>query len=281
MTEPRPGRLVTGLGCDRGVRVLVAVIDGPAREMCRRHELQGEAAVLASEALVAATLLSSQLKGEEQLTFNVLGERPPFQFVADVRDGIGVRARLDVTGELPTGEELRFDGLMAMHKFLGDKELYKGLADVQDGTVVEGLQGFLDRSIQVDGVVRLRAALGEDGEVVVASGMIVERLPDMDADEFTSLVEHPLRDDFETVMTVFAFGQLAGTEVEVLDSQKVTFSCHCSAERVHSMLRALGRDELESMLAEQGQAEIICHFCNEQYLVGEEGLRELIDAMGD
>lgn len=281
MSDPRPGRLVTALACDRRVRVLVAVIDGPAREMCRRHELEGVPAVLASEALVAATLLSSQLKGEEQLSFNVHGERPPFQFVADVRDGIAVRARLDATGELPPGEDLRFDGLMAMHKFLGEKELYKGMAEVQDGTVVEGLQGFLDRSIQVDGIVRLRAALGEDGEVVVASGMIVERLPDMDADEFTSLVEQPLRDDFETVMTVFAFGQLAGSPVEVLDSQKVTFSCHCSAERVHSMLRALGRDELETVLAEQGQAEITCHFCNEHYVVGEDGLRELIDAMGD
>lgn len=280
MPKLRSGRLVTALGCDRGVRILVAVIDGPAREMCRRHELEGAAAVFASEGLVAAALLSSQLKGHEQLSVNIHGERPGFQFVADVREGITVRARLDTHAALPDGEEVRFDGLMAMHKFLEEKELYKGVAEVRDGTVVEGLQGFLDRSIQVDGLVRLRARLGEDGEIVEASGIIVERLPGMEPEDFTSLVEQPLNDDFDTVMTVFAFGQLAGAPVEVLDSQKVTFSCHCSAERVHSMLRALGRDELESMIDEQGQAEITCHFCNERYVVDEGGLRALIDSLG-
>lgn len=278
MSESPSGRLVTALGCDRRVRVLVAVIDGPAREMCRRHALQGSAAVAASEGLVAATLLSSQLKGHEQLSFNIHGEQPDFRFVADVREGVAVRARFDAPHALPDAE-LRFDGLVAMHKFLDDKELYRGMAEVEGGTIVEALQGFLDRSIQVDGIVRLRARLSDEGDLQVASGILVERLPDMEAAEFTGLVEQPLREDLDTVLNTFAFGQLAGSPVEVLDSQRVDFSCHCSEERVLSMLRALGREELQAMLDEDGQAEITCHFCNECYLVDSDGLRGLIDSL--
>ena len=155
MADPSSGRLVTALALDRRVRVLVAVIDGPAREMCRRHALQGGAAVAASEGLVSATLLSSQLKGREQLSLNIHGEQPEFRFVADVRGGIAVRARLDCPRALPDAG-LRFDGLVAMHKFLEDKELYRGMAEVADGTLVEALQGGGARICRVQRALAVR-----------------------------------------------------------------------------------------------------------------------------
>jgi molecular chaperone Hsp33 len=43
------------------------------------------------------------------------------------------------------------------------------------------------------------------------------------------------------------------------------FACTCSRERVGNMLRSLGRDEIESIIAEQGQVEVGCDFCGAQY----------------
>ena len=43
------------------------------------------------------------------------------------------------------------------------------------------------------------------------------------------------------------------------------FACTCSRERVSGMLRSLGRDEIESIIAEQGQVEVGCDFCGAQY----------------
>jgi molecular chaperone Hsp33 len=43
------------------------------------------------------------------------------------------------------------------------------------------------------------------------------------------------------------------------------FACTCSRERVSSMLRSLGVVEVESIVAEQGQVEVGCEFCGEQY----------------
>jgi molecular chaperone Hsp33 len=43
------------------------------------------------------------------------------------------------------------------------------------------------------------------------------------------------------------------------------FACTCSRERVSGMLRSLGREEVESILAEQGQVEVACDFCGAQY----------------
>jgi molecular chaperone Hsp33 len=44
------------------------------------------------------------------------------------------------------------------------------------------------------------------------------------------------------------------------------FACTCSRERVGDMLRSLGHEEIDSIIAEQGQVEIGCDFCGQHYL---------------
>ena len=43
------------------------------------------------------------------------------------------------------------------------------------------------------------------------------------------------------------------------------FACTCSRERVAGMLRNLGREEIDSIIAEQGQVDIGCDFCGLHY----------------
>lgn len=54
-------------------------------------------------------------------------------------------------------------------------------------------------------------------------------------------------------------------DVRMFESSPVFFHCRCSRERVISMLRALGGDELRSILAERGNVEVRCDFCNRAY----------------
>jgi molecular chaperone Hsp33 len=59
------------------------------------------------------------------------------------------------------------------------------------------------------------------------------------------------------------------------------FSCFCSHERVESVLRSLGAEELQSMLDEDGEAEVVCHFCNEKYHFNRDDLEALIQQLND
>jgi molecular chaperone Hsp33 len=43
------------------------------------------------------------------------------------------------------------------------------------------------------------------------------------------------------------------------------FACSCSRERVGSLLHALGPDELQALVAEQGGAQVRCEFCGQAY----------------
>jgi molecular chaperone Hsp33 len=45
----------------------------------------------------------------------------------------------------------------------------------------------------------------------------------------------------------------------------VRFGCRCNSARVEGVLRALGSDEIRSILAEQGAVTVTCEFCGRPY----------------
>jgi molecular chaperone Hsp33 len=49
------------------------------------------------------------------------------------------------------------------------------------------------------------------------------------------------------------------------EPQTPHFACTCSRERVGQMLKTLGREEIDSVVAERGEVEIGCEFCGQQY----------------
>jgi molecular chaperone Hsp33 len=57
----------------------------------------------------------------------------------------------------------------------------------------------------------------------------------------------------------------AEDDVRMFQSAPVFFRCRCSRERVGNMLRALGREEVDSVLEEFGQVEVRCEFCSRAY----------------
>jgi molecular chaperone Hsp33 len=54
-------------------------------------------------------------------------------------------------------------------------------------------------------------------------------------------------------------------DVRLFESAPVYFRCRCSRERVIGMLRSLGAEEIRSVLAERGEVEVRCDFCNKAY----------------
>lgn len=269
------GRIVHAVACERQVRVLVAVVDGPARELCRRHQLGPLSSRLAAEGLAAIALLSGQMKGDERQTVRIFSDRPKFTLEVDLYPDETLRARFE-PADLREPADGAFDGIIAVQKFVEDRQIYRGVADVQHETVEATLQRFYTQSVQVDAIVRVHAALDAAGKVRFAAGLIVERFPDMPSETFHALFDAALSQDFQALMTTFAFGQLAGSEVEVLEARDMRYRCPCSRERALNTLATLGADDLEKLLAEQGETSVTCHFCNEIYAFDAPALQNLI-----
>jgi molecular chaperone Hsp33 len=280
-TTPAPGVLIRALLADRAVRVLIVEAHGPAREAARRHDLSPAASQFTAEAMVAAALLSSHLKGDEQLTLQIQGSQPRLAIYVDQTADGRQRARTSPAHLPKTGP---LSGAMLAIKSVDDREVYRGITEIE-GSIERALSTHLGDSAQVDAVLRVHVACGDDGLVHSAAGLLLERLPpeadlpSISSEAFAERYSFLADADAAQLMTELAFGNLQGEALEILDSRPLVWQCRCSIERVRTSLSALGTDTLAEMIAEDGGAEVTCHFCNEVYHLDAAALEAIRQAL--
>jgi molecular chaperone Hsp33 len=72
---------------------------------------------------------------------------------------------------------------------------------------------------------------------------------------------------------------LDGFGVEILARHPVGYVCKCSEDKVARALRSMGRKELESLIAEAGEARVTCQFCDKEYVFDGAALRQLAEGL--
>jgi len=280
-SPPAPARghdhgIARGLAFDGQARFLLVRADAPAQETARRHGLSGSAALIAAEGLVSTALLGAHVKGEERITVQVQTEGDRLSYMGELREGGLIRARFRPS-RLGPPHTLR--GQMLTIRSLGARELYRGISAIEDESFGTALQRHVHESTQVDVRVSVEARLAADGTPTRAWGLLLERLPETDAESFARWASVTIGQSVDDLDAELALGRLGGTAVEVLEAGPLTFSCTCSRDRVLGTLQALGAEDLSRLLAEQGQAEACCHFCAEVYIVDGPALSELIERL--
>ncbi len=264
------------------VRGLAVDVTSAAEQTRLVHGLGPDATRAATECLAAAALMSAYLKGDQRVTLQVQAERPRFSFVADVWADGRVRARL-TPPDLRAREGDVVDGVLLAIKIDAGQEVFRGATAIEGTRVEEALVSHLATSSQVDATVRLQALLDETGEVRSAGGALVERLPSHP--ELPSLTTEEFHARFvplpplPELMAALEAGRLVQSEAQLTEERPVRWQCSCDLGRVEAMLAALGADDLESLHAEQGQAEVSCHFCCTTYTVPGPRLLELVRSL--
>jgi molecular chaperone Hsp33 len=121
--------------------------------------------------------------------------------------------------------------------------------------------------------------------VAAAGGFVVQMLPGA-AEEVIARIEQTVSSAPSSTEMVRAGMSaremleqaLGGIEFTILEEKKPRFHCPCSRERARYIISALGRDEIKDMLASDGGAELICHFCSEAYQFNAAELEQIIEA---
>ena len=120
-----------------------------------------------------------------------------------------------------------------------------------------------------------------DYSIKQAGGIIIQVLPDA-KDEAVDELEERLK-DFGNLTDKLDKGQsieyviesLLG-EVEYMEQTAVTFVCDCNKDRMERALLSVGKKDLQEMADEDGQAELVCPFCNDQYVFTKDELEDMI-----
>lgn len=286
-------RAITKDGMVQAVAVSTRDLTERARNI---HTTLPVATAALGRALAAASMMGNALKAEgASLTLQIKGGGPLGTVMA-VADEFGnvrgyvqqphVDLPLRPDGKLDVGAAVGSSGSLTVIKDLGMKEPYIGSVALLGGEIAEDLAAYFVESEQIPTACALGVLVDRDQSVRAAGGYIIQLLPGAGEDVIgrveagvlaagavTGLLDR--NGDPEAMLRTV----LSGFDVEILETSPVEYRCYCSRERVERALISLGKQELESILAEQGGCELTCQFCDRVYRFSADQLRSLIDGL--
>lgn len=285
--------------------MLVRLTDSWQEILHRREQAGGYPAAvteLLGEMAAAATLMQANIKFNGALILQVQGDGPVKLAVAEVQPDLALRATATVQGDVAQDAPLSHmvnvnnHGRCAITLDPKDRkpgqQPYQGVVPLYGDRheklekLSEVIEHYMLQSEQLD--TRLVLAANDK----VAAGLLIQRLP-LQGEANLSGAGAVARDedqigeneDYNRIAILAA--SLKREELLTLDADTILhrlfweedvrrfepmrgedgprFACTCSRERVTSMLRNLGREEVESIVAEQGKVEVGCDFCGAQY----------------
>ncbi len=277
--------------------MLVRLTEGWQELLSRREagqEYPPELRDLLGEMSAAGVLMQANIKFNGALVLQIFGDGPVKLAVTEVQPDLSFRSTAKCVGAVEAGATL--EAMVNVHgqgrcaitldpkdKFPGQQP-YQGVVPLHGDQreplqkVSEVLEHYMLQSEQLD----TKLVLAANGDI--AAGLLIQRLPvegEGNLEGKRNEDDIGLSDAFNRI-SILA-GTLTSEELLTLDAdtilrrlfweetvtrfepQQPRFACTCSRERVGQMLRGLGRDEVDSVLAERGDVEIGCDFCGRHY----------------
>jgi molecular chaperone Hsp33 len=251
------------------IRGEIVHLDTTWQSVQEHHDYPAPLRQAMGELMAAAALLAATLKLKGALILQIQGKGPVSLLVVECTGEMAMRATAKWSGEIAQESlpELIGDGRFVITLDPKDgKQAYQGIVPLEGTSVAEILQNYMTRSEQLDTSLYLAA------DEQQAAGMLLQKLPQQkgqDPDAWArinhlagtirpgELLELPAQDILRRLFHE--------EDVRLFDPQRVSFQCTCSRESVGNMLRMLGREEIDQVLAEQDSIEVQCEFCNQHY----------------
>lgn len=264
------------------VRGVLVQLEASLTPQLAAYAYPPDVARLLSEANAAACLLASTLKLQGRLGLQLQGSGSVRLLLAQVNDRLELRslARFDPETQ-GSWSELVGDGVMALNLEPEQGPRYQGLVSLSGDSLAACIEAYFEQSEQLPTRLYLFAGQGK------ACGLLLQVLPS--ATEGTRATFQHL-DCLASTLKADEALNLPATEIlhrlfhqedcRVFDTRPVQFHCGCSREKTEQALRSLPKSELEALLAEQGEAELGCDYCQSHYRFDAVDLAALIHAAG-
>ncbi|AZV94591.1 Hsp33 family molecular chaperone HslO [Kerstersia gyiorum] len=275
---------------DRRVRVVTASLDQSWQDSLQHVQYPEGVRDLLGELVAAATLLTANLKLDGSLLLQIQGDGAIALLVVECRSDLSIRATVKLrSGQswpqgvglqalLNPGGQGRFVAVLDPRNKLPGQQAYQAVVPLVGNNVSEVLEHYMKSSEQLD--TRLWLAANDKR----AAGLLIQRLPDHGGTLATDseLPADQMDDSWERAVTLastLSYQELLAHDTDILihrlfweesllelPPRSIRYFCPCTRERVAGMLRMLGQQETDAIIAEQGKIEVQCDFCGKPYV---------------
>ena len=261
---------------DQPVRGAYVSLGPEWAELVAKRGYGEDAARLLGQAMCAMPMLGEHLKIAAKMSFQI-SQADPLRLLAVQADGHGdVRGMVKLAGEKLDAAQLKGQLVVTLEPQEGGKN-YQGIVSLQGDGPAAWLREYFEQSEQV----ATRLVLCADQHQ--AAGFMLQSVPGASTDPASVDIDWQAAvDAFDVDFLPAEPGEWLSTMLEMdlqvsEEAGTVRVHCPCSSASVSNMLVNLGQAELETVLQEQGEVEVECGFCGENYVFDQAGVAALFN----
>lgn len=262
------------------IRGRLVCLTGAWQRMLDGRDYPQHIATLLGHTTALNVLLGANQKGAGRVTLQVQGSGPVKLLVADCTAELRIRgmASFERQKPAPSGErDLLGNGRLSVTlEDVKSGQFYQSLVPLEGETLEQIFEHYLAQSEQLCAYLRLHA----DGDALC--GLLLEKLPNADSrdpdgwNRVTHFASTLRLDETRDAQPYDLLTRVFPEELmRVFRLYAVEYHCPYDEEKVKDMLRGLGREEVESILAEQGEIVIRNEMCNHEYRFGRDEIERL------
>ena len=285
--------LVRGNSIDGAIRVFVAITTDLVNDAQKIHKTYPTATAALGRTLTISAIMGAGLKNDtDSTTIQFKGDGPLGSIVAVCDSQARVRGYVvnpcadperKPNGKLDVGTAVG-KGYLNVIRYLGMKEPYAVQVPIVTGEIAEDMTYYYATSEQIPTAIALGVLVNPDMSVKAAGGFMLQLMPEATEEMATKLEEimkhlPPITDMIDNGMSAedILFTITEGFDM-IMENKTVTpkYECKCTKERMEKALISIGKDELEAIISEQGEAELTCQFCDNRYKFNKNELETLL-----
>jgi molecular chaperone Hsp33 len=255
---------------DLDIRGRLVCLTGAWQRMLEGRGYPDDIVALLGHTTALNVLLGANQKDAGRVTLQVQGTGPVRLLVSDCTAELRIRGMAHYKKEAlhkASERTLLGDGRLSVTlEDLKSGRLYQSLVPLEGDTLEQIFEHYLHQSEQLQAFLRLQADAG------AVCGLLLEKLPGADRrdpdgwDRVRHLASTLRLDETRDAQPYHLLTRVFPEELmRVFRLHAVEYHCPYDEGKVKDMLRGLGREEVESILAEQGEVVIRNEMCNHEY----------------
>ncbi|MCL2658598.1 MAG: Hsp33 family molecular chaperone HslO [Betaproteobacteria bacterium] len=266
---------------DLDIRGAVVQLTESWQKIQGKHAYAKPVMTLLGEMSAVTAIIAANLKTPGRITFQLSGHGAVNMLVLDCNESLNLRGHAKTEGPIVGGSlaELFGDGrLLLSLDTAGMRQPYQSYVPLEGDSIAKVFEHFLEQSEQTPAALFLAA------DKDAAAGLFLQKLPGAD------LKNHDGWNRLQQLAGTVTPGELLSLEapqllmrlfheetLRLFKPRPVRHDFPPNWERIRATLRSLGRDELESLIAEQGEVVVRDDLSNHEYRFDAEAIRALFD----